>query len=748
MFDHVLRPGRIGPLALAGRIVLPAMDMNHCDDGVITDREIDHYRARAAGGAALVITGSGAVAFPVGAQSRSQPGLSDDRFGPGLARLADAVHEAGSLLCVQLVHHGKTARVDIAEDRPVLVPSPPRGRQDMSALRDSTAEEIGRLAATTGGKLPSYHEATGDDLAALIAQFASAARLVQEAGADAVEVHASHGYVLSSFLSALDNRRTDAWGGSLENRARLSVEVVRAVREAVGASTAVIVRIAGREFEPPSTAPRKGEADPEGRGSDAAGCGAVAGRADRADRADRGVDPAAAPRVWGIAESVAVARMLEAAGADAIHVTGWGRNSFSNFTDGPLPDTVGAYRDDARAVRAAVGVPVIAVGRVLPELAEEMLAAGDCDFVAMGRQLLADPDLVVKLRTDRRASVRPCINCYVCVEQNFYDESPRCAVNPALGHEELAVAEPAARPRHVVVVGGGPAGMEVARVAAGRGHRVTLLESGPRLGGTAWFSRITTPANGPLVDWQAGELARLGVAVRLGCDASPSDVAALDPGAVVVATGASRGRPDLPGADLPHVWTGDDLRTAMTGTGAAGATAARPGGAAGRALLGVARALRVTADPDRVRSLSRWWLPLGRRVVVLGGGLVGVELAELLAESGRSVTVLERGPAAGLPMAAPRRWTAVRRAVEHGVGIVRNATPVGITPTEVVYEVGGETGRVAADSVVIASEVRPSALLAGRLRARGLEVAVVGDAGEVGYIEGAIHSAWRVARLL
>src|SRR3546814_4193756 len=136
--------------------------------------------------------------------------------------------------------------------------------------------------------------------------------------------------------------------------------------------------------------------------------------------------------------SVAAAQLFAAAGADAIHVTGWGRNSFANFTDGPLPDTIGAYRDDARAVRAAVHVPVIAVGRVLPELAEEMVAAGDCDFVAMGRQLLTAPELVSKLRGGRRSSIRPCINCYVCVEQNLFDASPRCAVTPQLGHEDAA----------------------------------------------------------------------------------------------------------------------------------------------------------------------------------------------------------------------------------------------------------------------------------------------------------------------
>ena len=699
-FAHVLAPGRIGPLELSSRVVLPAMDMNHCDDGVVTDAEIAHYRARAAGGAALIITGSGAVDFPVGAASRKQPGLSDDRFTPGLARLAAAVHAAGSLLCVQLTHHGKTARVDIAEGRPVLVPSRPVGTTDMSALRDNTPDEIRRLAATTGGKLPTYREADEDDLAHVVGAFADAARRVREAGADAVEVHAAHGYVLSTFLARADNHRQDRWGGPLENRARLTVEVLRAVRAAVGPDIAVLVRVAGREF---------GEE------------GALT-----------------------IEESTAAARLFVEAGADAIHVTGWGRNSFADFTDGPLPDTVAAYRGDARAMRAAVDVPVIAVGRVLPEVAEEMLRTGDCDFVALGRQLLTDPDLVVKLRSGRRSSIRPCINCYVCVEQNFYDEPPRCAVNPALGDEDLAVLPSAERRRHVVVVGGGPAGAEAARLSAERGHRVTLLEAADRLGGTAWFSQLTTPANGPLVAWQAAEIGRLGVEVRLGTAATVDAVVALRPDAVVVATGSTRGRPAVPGADLPHVWTGDTLRSVMTGQG----DLPRDFGRRARALVRLAHAARLTGAAARVRRLSRWWLPLGRRVVVVGGGLVGIELAEFLAERRRSVTVLEPGPAAGLPMAAPRRWTAIRTAAAHGVHVEREATLVAITADDVEFDVGGERRRVPADAVVVASEVRSGAPLADDLRRRGVEVHVVGDAADVGYIEGAIRSAWRTARAL
>lgn len=703
MTAHLLAPGRIGPLELPNRVLLPAMDMNLCDDGVISAGEIEHYTARAAGGAAMVITGSGAVAFPHGATTRNQPGLSDDRFVPGLTALADSVHAVGGRLCVQLCHHGKVSAVDTAEDRPLLVPSVPTDRLDLSALQDNTLDELMKLAAASKGKTPTYQVADEDSIAWVIDQFAMAAARVKSAGGDAVEIHAAHGYLLSAFLSAAYNQRDDEWGGPIERRARLTCEVIAAVRAAVGADLAVLVRVNAHEY---------GVAD--------------------GLRAD---------------EVAVAAPLFAAAGADAVHVSANAHNPFAEFTEGPLPSSVGQYREFARIVKGAVDVPVIAVGRLLPEVAEEMLAAGDCDFVSMGRQQLADPELVDKLRSGRRASIRPCINCYVCVEQNFFESAPRCSVNPALGNEELARIVPADVARHVLVVGAGPAGMEAARVAAARGHRVTILERGDRVGGTAWFSQLTTPANAPLLDWLEHEIRRLGVDVRLGSDATVAAVRGLEPDVVVVATGAARGRPAVPGSDLPHVHTGDDLRALITGDGSTNGGSSRRS-VLERATMRVGRALHLTDDPARIRELSKRWMPIGKQVVVLGGGLVGLELAEFLAERGRTVTVVEPGPALGLAMAMPRRWTAVRRAREHGVTLVRDAEVLRITEHDVVYRVGDDEHRVAATDVVVAGEVRPDPTLADELRSAGLTVEVVGDAGEVGYIDGAIHSAWRVARAL
>jgi 2,4-dienoyl-CoA reductase-like NADH-dependent reductase (Old Yellow Enzyme family)/NADPH-dependent 2,4-dienoyl-CoA reductase/sulfur reductase-like enzyme len=700
-FAHLLSPGRIGGLELANRVLMPAMDMNLCDEGAITEGEIAHYSARARGGTAMVITGAGAVAWPVGATSRHQPAFSDDRYLPGIRALADAVHAAGGRLCMQLVHHGKTSGVDIAEEREMLVPSVPIPKMDLAPLGDCTLDELMRLATATQGKTPTHREATEDDLAWVIDSFADAARRVRSAGVDAVEIHAGHGYLLSTFLSSGYNHRTDRWGGSVEHRARLTCEVVRAVRAAAGPGYPIIVRVNGEEY---------------------------------------GLDGGLT-----IDEVAEAATYIEAAGADAIHVSANAHHPFTDFTKGPLPVEIGQYRELARRVKHRVSIPVIAVGRLVPEMAEEMLAAGDCDFVSMGRQLLADPDLVSKLRAGRRAAVRPCINCYVCVEQNFFDATPRCAVNPALGNEGLAVLAPAELRRRVVVVGGGPAGAEAARVAARRGHSVTLLERSSRLGGTLWFSQLTTPANGPLVDWFAHELADAGVDVRLGESATVELVRALAPDVVVVATGARRHRPAVPGADLPHVRTGDDLRAALVGDGGA-----RVGRRWERVAVRAGRLLGFTSTPERIRRWSKHWMPLGRHVVVVGGGLVGLELAEFLADRGRHVTVLEEGKQLGMPMAMPRRWYSVGRAAAHGVVLVREAKVVEITRSAVVYRVGedGTPRSIRADDVVVAGGVTPDPVVAAELAGAGFDVRVIGDAAAIGYIEGAVHSAHALARSL
>ncbi len=698
-FQHLTAPGRIGPMDLHNRIVLPAMDMNVSQEGEIEQVEIAHYAARAAGGAGLIITGACAVAFPVGAASMKEPGLSDDTFIPGLKALADAVHAAGSKLCIQSTHHGKIARVDTANDRPLITPSIPDYEYDLSVLGDCTGEELGRMAAATGGKMGTYHEMSIEEIDALVSTWADAAGRVAQAGCDAIEIHVAHGYILGAFLNQCDNRRTDEYGGSLENRARFACRVISAVKERVGERLAVLVRVAGEEF------------------------GQEGGLT--------------------LAESSRAAALFEQAGADAIHVTGWGRNPFANFTDGPLPDQVGAYVDAAAEIKKHVSVPVIAVGRMLPEVAEEALAAGRIDFAAMGRQLLADPELPNKITEGRFEQVRPCINCYLCVNENFFDDTPFCAVNPALGNETILPLAPTRTRKHVVVVGAGPSGLETARVLTERGHKVTILDKADRLGGTMWFSTLTTPDNERLLVWLREEIDRLGIEVRLNTEANVESIRALAPDHVVVATGAVRPKPDIEGGDLPIVQTGDTLRALMLGSAEKG-----DAGVMLRTLGKLGKMSGVTKSPEAVRQMTKKFLPMGKDVVVIGGSLVGLELAEFLAHRDRRVTLLHDAQALGLPLAMPRRWSAVKDATAHGVSIHRKVTVDRITEQGVEWTERGEKRSAPADMVVYADGTAADAPLAEELRAAGVPVDVVGDAGEVGYIHGAIHSAWGVATSL
>ncbi len=696
----LLTQGRIGPITTRNRIVLPAMDQNSCDDGAITDLNIAHYEARARGGVGLLILETSAVAWPVGATSLHQPALSNDRFIPGLTRLADSVHRHGSKMVVQICHHGKTAGVDAMQDREQLVPSVPLpdDESDMSAI---TMDELMKMAGLTGGKRGKQRAATTDDIVWVIDQFADASERVKKAGLDGIEIHAAHGYLISTFLSPHYNVRDDEYGGSVENRARLLVEIITAIRKRCGSDFGIIVRLDGREY------------------------------------VDGGITPELCAEYAVIAET---------AGADAIHVSASGPNAMGiGFTNGPLPWQPDQYVGLAAVVKMAVSIPVIAVGRILPDAAEIHLKNGDCDFVSMGRQLLADPELPAKLLSGTPERVRTCINCFVCVAQNFWDGAPVCAINAELGHYDEGPLVPAEVRRRVIVVGGGPGGMEAARVAAIRGHSVTLLEKSPHLGGTARFSSLTTPMNAQFVRYLTTEISRLDVDIRTSTPVTASLLRELNADVVIVATGARRERPDVPGSALPHVFSGDDLRALLTGDDPA-AAARLP--IHRRLIVSIGRSLGMMSNMDRVRSMSKRWMPIGKRVVVVGGGLVGVELAEYLAERGRSVTVLESGEKLGLEMAHPRRARAVHEARNHGVEFVTGADLVSITQSDVSYRIGEDTHTVRADAVVIASGVHTDHSIAEQLIADGFEVQVVGDAVSVGYIEGAVRTGYLAGRSL
>jgi 2,4-dienoyl-CoA reductase (NADPH2) len=705
VFSRLLSPGRIGGLELRNRILMTPMGSNLAEtDGHVGPRLQRYYEARAQGGVGLLVVGVGAISWPAGACNPNQVAISDDAFLPGLQELTRRVHAHGARIAIQLQHAGKVAVRDLVEGRPLLVPSMPSAKGAGDLLNDLTPQEIEEFVANLSGPRPTLRVATHDDIRALVEAFAAAAERARRAGFDAVELHAGHGYILSSFLSPASNTRDDEYGGPLENRARLLCETLRAVKQRAGRDFPVWFRMDAVEF-----------------------------------RTEGGIT---------LEDAARTAQLGEAAGADAVHVSAYADSTSGvAFTDAPLVHRECGYVDFAARIKREVDVPVIAVGRIEPEQADRLLADGRADFVAMGRKLLADPELPRKLAEGRAEDVRPCIYCYTCVAQIFVNRSLYCAVNPATGHEFELEWKPAARPRRVLVVGGGPGGLETARIAALRGHRVTLCERSRRLGGTLRFSSLVCEPNGRLARWLETQVRKQGVDVRLGEAVTPERWAELAPDVTVVAVGARREAPPIPGVEQRHVLSGDDLRALMTGE--------EPGAASRklsllqRAAVGAGRLAGVTDDIDRAREMTRHWMPIGQRVAVLGGGIVGVELAEFLAERGRRVTLVEEGAHFAPEMAPPRRWRALYELREHGVELVSSARVLRIDERALTLQREGEQARsVPADAVILATGVRGDTRLADALRAQGREVHVVGDCGGVGYIEGAIRDAHRVAAAL
>ncbi len=701
-YSHLMSPGAIGGLELRNRILMTPMGSNlaetngHCGDRIQT-----YYEARARGGAGAVIVGVGAIAWPEGSCNPNQVAVSSDEFLPGLSALAERVKQHGCRAAIQLQHAGKVAVCDIAAGRPMLVPSLPSASKDemMYAL---TPEEIGAFVKsyTKDGAKIEYKVATAEDIQWLIDKFAEAAERAQRAGFEAVELHAGHGYIISEFLSPHVNKREDEYGGSLENRARLLVEVIRAVKQRCGAGFPVWCRIDSKEF-----------------------------------RVDDGIVFEDAIQTAGIAEQ---------AGADAIHVSAYADPASGvGFTEAPLVHEVGGFLTFAAGIKKNVSIPVIAVGRIEPDVADKVIAAGEADFVAMGRKLLADPDLPNKLSQGRPADVRPCIYCYVCVSQIFLNKHVMCAVNAQTGHELDTLVLPAENPRSVVIVGGGPAGMETARVAAQRGHRVSLFEASGRLGGTVFFSSIAYPPNLRLIQYLEKQVRELPIDIQLNSRLQAADITALDADVVVVATGALRNAPPIPGADQAHVYSGDELRNLMTGEDAE--VARQKLGWFDRLMMFFGSLLGITRSTALIRALGHLWMPVGKKVAVVGGGLVGVELAEFLAERGRQVTVIEEGEKFGVELSVVRRWRLLHELRELGVIMINKAQVARIDSHSLHLLLEDGDVDIDADTVILASGAESNRSLADELEGQ-LEIHVVGDCGGVGYIEGAMHSGNRVGR--
>ena len=656
-FERLFSPLTIGPVRAKNRLLLGSHFTTFAEPNP-TWGEPGYYGARlgrylgerAAGGVGTIIAGQAHVHPTTAYQMRNNAAAWPEEAIPHFRKVTEPIHQHGCLAFVQLAHNGAKAASDWSH-RPLVAPS-------------------GHSLGTEAPKILERHE-----IAEIVEHFARSAANAVAGGFDGIELHGAHMYLVHQFLSPRTNERDDEYGGSLENRCRFAVEVLEAIRGAVGPGVAVGIRLPGDELEPTG----------------------------------RGLTADDAAEIGAFLESREVVDFLD------VSVGSFGTMVQPMY----FPHLFGVYA--AAAVKKAVKeTPVFAVHRIVtPEEAERVLQRDEADGITIVRALIADPEWPNKARDGRAKSIRLCTGCNQLCYGNLYKSLPiECVTNPAVGREaELGAGtlQPAEHAKRVVVVGGGVAGLEAAWVAAARGHDVILLERSSQLGG-----RILLGARLPgrqevehFADWRADECARRGVDIRLGVDATTADVMALEPDAVIVATGgmpttrswAANHELPLPGSDDASVV---DHETAI-------------------------------ADPEA----------LGANVVVLDlvGHIEGVGLAELLASSGRAVTLVS--PLGGLPLLdSVTAGTALRRAVRAGAVWLPNGTITAVRPGEadVVDGLSGETRTIPADTVVVRAFGLPADDLYFALLGKVADVVRVGDAVAVRTADRAIFDGHLAGR--
>jgi len=536
-FNYLFKPGNIRNLVLKNRIVMAPMATNFASEtGGITQHLMDYYIERAKGGAGLIILGNALIDFPTGRKGATQIRIDQDRFIPGLSRLVSSLRQYGTKVAIQINHCGGL----------------------------STLAKTGGIQPVSCSPIPCKRlgivprELTKEEIKEIIKKFGLAAKRAKETGFDAVEIHGAHGYLIQQFMSPYFNHRKDEYGGSFEGMMKFPIEVIKEIRKQVGVDFPILFRISSKEFVK------------NGRTLD---------------------------------ETKIIVKLLEKETIDAIDVTIGTAFSNTKVTE-PITYKQGWKIPFAAEIKKEVNIPVIAVGVIRePAFANRIIKKGSVDFVAIGRGLIADPMWPKKAIEGKEEEIRKCISCNDgCTNNRVFKNLPICcAVNPAVGREnDFAKLSLSNHPKKVIIVGGGPAGMEAARVARLRGHKVILFEKENDLGGQMLLA-AKPPGKDKIkwfIDYLSGQMNKLEVDIRLKLTFNISLLKKIQPDVLILACGSEPIIPNIPGIKEPNVITAHQL----------------------------------LKEEPKIK---------GKEIVVIGGGLVGCETAEYLHKKGNKLTIVE-----------------------------------------------------------------------------------------------------------
>lgn len=636
-YPHLFSPIKIGNKTVKNRIFMPPLSTNLADKGYVTDALVEHYSNRAKGGVGLIITEVTTVE-PVYTYLPGDMSIYDDSYIPGWKKLVDAVHQYDCKILSQLFHPAYMA-FPIPGTPQLIAPSNVGPYYARSAPRPVTVEELHTI----------------------VQQFGQAARRFQIAGGDGVEIQAAHAHgLLGGFLTPLYNKRTDEYGGDINGRLRLTLEVIAEIRKTCGRDFLIDVRISGDEYS------------------------------------DGGLT---------LNDMIYVSKQLEKAGVDFIHVSGG--NTIKRGSSMPAPGTSPApHAHASEEIRRHLHIPVSTVARINePWIAEELIANGKTDICMIGRPNLCDSDFANKAMAGTPEDIRPCIGCGRCLTGIMFGKPIACTVNPSVQSNEIAPAE---EKKKVLVIGGGPAGMEAAYVAKKRGHEVVLCEKQEELGGLLRLAAVPIGKQDlcKVIKFMIRRLHNEGVPVRTGCEVTPEMLAGEFAGYEVVCTTGATAKEIEAFTCFKQTMTADDI---LSGRG----------------------------------------FP-GRKIVILGGGSVGCETADYLAPlindlfpANRDVTIIEMTNQLMTGEGGPAKSALTQRLMRKGVHIELNSTITRVDETTITYTKDGAEHTIRdADTLVFAVGYTPAPLPGGE------KIHRIGDCDKVGNLKDAISAAYELAKNL